>query len=252
MLMRLSGIYRLKLWCCLLLVGGLPGGCEKGVFFRTDTIIAESFVLDPFDEIMIEDIFVIELKNDSVFSVIIESSEDIMENISYDIKDNKLLLNDNNSYKWMPDYPFAKLTISFPCIRVLNINKASEVFSEDTLNIDQLSIFCNAQLIDLDLAVNAGHISLRTETDNYGQYTLRGSAESADLRVFGSAQLWADGLANKNAMVRNYSIGDCHISAEKQLKVWIEKYGNVYYYGIPEEIIVESMTSRGRLIKKDE
>jgi len=204
--------------------------------------------LDPFGEIMIEDIFVIELKNDTVFSVRIESNEDIIDNISYRVENNRLVLNDNNSYKWLPDYPLAKLTISFPDISDININAPAKMFSKDTLTVDSLSLSAGAQLIDLDLIVNAKHIYLWTGSDNYGHYTLRGYTKSSDLRIYGSAQLYAGELKTEYAWVRNYSIGDCYVYAEKQLRVWLKHYGNIYYYGTPEEIIIEQKDSRGRLI----
>ncbi len=234
----------------LVVLGGLLGGCEKGVFFRSGTETSEIIILEPFEEIVINDIFDIELQTGSGFSIQLTGKEKVLENILFEVADNRLELTDENSFIWLPDYPVVKLLITFPDISTININSASKIFSNDTLNIGRLSLLAGAQLIDLDLVVNASNIALRTGTDNYGHYTLRGYSKNIDLWIFGSAQLWADALVTESAKVRNYSIAGCHVYAREELRVWLEHYGNIYYYSSPEEIIIESEKSRGRLIQR--
>jgi hypothetical protein len=235
-----------------MITGLITMGCEKGFFFRSDTEVTVKTILIPFEEISVNDIFEIELKNDTVFSAQMTGRKNILDNISVEVIGNSLEISDKNSYKWLPDYPVVKLLISFPDLSLIDINSASRVYSKDTLNISRLSILAGAQLIELDLAVDALYIHLRTGTDNYGHYTLKGYTESSDLWLFGSAQLWAGKLRTNTARVRNYSIGDCYVYVNNELRVWLEHYGNIYYYGSPEEIIIERESSRGRLIKVDD
>jgi hypothetical protein len=226
----------------------VPSGCDRGLFFRSEPDLSQKTVLSPFDIISINGMFETELKNDTLFSLEITGRESILKGISFNVTGNALVIRDDNSFKWLPDYPVSKLTISFPDISTLNINSSSLLYSSDTLNISGLTIFAGAQLIEADLIINSPVFHLRTGTDNYGHYTLRGSAETSDLQVYGSAQVWAAELLTGSANIRNYSTGDCHVHALDTLRVWLEHYGNIKYYGSPGNIIVESRNSRGSLI----
>lgn len=232
----------------LILLALATSGCERGVFFRSEPDLSQKTVLMPFDIILINGMFETELRNDTLFSVEVTGRESLIKGISFNVAGNTLDIRDNNSFRWLPDYPIAKLTISFPDISTLYINSSSLIYSSDTLNVSGLTIFANAQLIEADLIINSTLFHLRTGTDNYGHYTLRGFTKTSELWIYGSAQVWAGELITGSASIRNYSIGDCYVNALDTLRVWLEHYGNIKYYGSPGNVIIESRNSRGRLI----
>jgi hypothetical protein len=232
----------------LMLAAGIFHGCDKGIFFRSSPEVTKETILTPFGGISVNSIFQIELRSDPDFSISLTGPESILENISFEVVDNVLEISDGNSYQWLPDYPVVRIVITFPDLEMIDLNSASAIYSLDALDIADLTVIAMAQLIELDLIVDAGRVYLRTGTDNYGHYTFRGKTELLELHVFGSSQVWAEELAAGTARVRNFSIADCHVYAEDQLRVWLEHYGNIYYYGSPEEVIVESDNSRGKLI----
>ena len=232
----------------LMLAAGIFHGCDKGVFFRSSPDVTKETTLSPFGGISVNSIFQIELRNDPEFSISMTGPESILENISFEVVDNMLEVSDGNPYQWLPDYPVVRIVITFPDLERIELNSAAAIYSLDTLDLAELLVVAMAQLIEFDLIVDAGRVYLRTGTDNYGHYTFRGKAELLELHVFGSSQVWAEQLLAGSARVRNFSIADCHIYAEDELRVWLEHYGNIYYYGSPEEVIVESDNSRGKLI----
>ena len=248
-----TGYFRFRLrsfLTAIVLAAGLFHGCDKGVFFRSSPEVTIETALTPFGEISINSIFQIELRTEPDFSISLTGPETILENISYEVTGDVLEVSDGNSWQWMPDYPVVRLVITFPDLERININSASSIYSRDTLDVADLSVIAMAQLIEFDLIVNAGQVYLRTGTDNYGHYTFRGKTDHLNLQVFGSAQVWAEDLIAETARVRNLSIADCHVYARDELRVWLGHYGNIYYYSSPEEIIIESMDSRGRLIQR--
>lgn len=237
----------------VILMTGLWGGCEKSPFLRSGPEITRKVVLPPFGEIYAGNIFEIELSNDTLFSLELTGAENMLENIGYSVTDGRLELVDNNSLRWLPDYPRVKLTISFPGISEITLSLAepSYVFSKDTLVVSSLALLSEGLLAEIDLTVNASYLFLRTRYDDFGHYTFSGKAENAEFRFFGSAKVDASKLVAKNASVRNVSIGDCYVNVTNLLRVWLIHYGNVYYSGSPEVVIIESMGSKGRLIPTD-
>ena len=247
---RASGIAFPGLLLVLMLAGILTKGCGRDVFFRVSPEVTEEIKLDPFGEISVNSIFDIELQTGQEFSIQLTGREKVLENIFIEVAENRLELTDGNSFIWLPDYPVVKLLITFPDISTININSASSITSRDTLHLSRLTIGATSQLIETDLTINVSNLFLWTGTDNYGHYTFKGHSDILELRVFGSAQVWAEELRTGAARVRNYSIADCHVYADDELRVWLEHYGNIYYYSAPEEIIIESEESRGRLIQR--
>lgn len=237
----------------VILMSGLLGGCEKSPFLRSGPEITRKVNLPPFGEIYAGNIFEIELSNDTLFSLELTGAENMLENIDYSIIDGRLELADNNSLQWLPDYPRIKLTISFPGNSEITLTLAepSYIFSKDTLVVSSLSLLPEGLLAEVDLTVDASYLFLRTRYDDFGHYTFRGKAGNTEFRFYGSAKVDAAELVAKKARVRNISIGDCYVNVTGQLRVWLIHHGNVYYSGRPEEVIIESMGSKGRLIPLD-
>jgi hypothetical protein len=233
----------------LLMAGILLSGCGKNLFFGDSPEVTKEVILPDFNEINVNSIFHIELRNAPDFSISLTGPQSNLENVFYEVADSVLDISDMNRYQWLAGYPDVRLVISFPDLRQININAASSIYSTDTLHVTGLRVTAMAQLVELDLTVNSGSIYLRTGTDNYGHYTFRGKAGYINLLVYGSAQVWARDLITERVLVRNFSIADCHVHATEQLRAWLEHYGDIYYYGSPEEVIIESEDSRGRLIR---
>lgn len=232
---------------CILLTAGILTACEKGIF-STDYTTVKEYNLPPFGDINVNGIFEIELKNDTLYSLRMEGNGRLLDNISFFMDGDTLKLADDNSFKWLPDYPPARLIISFPDIRGIRLNSPSAVRTPDTLTLSRLSITSAGLTAEMDLTVDITNLFFTTSYDDFGYYILRGKSDNADIRIFGTAQLEAGGLRINNAWIRNYSTHDCRVRAENRLRVWLGHYGNIYYSGSPEEIIIELMDSRGRLI----
>jgi hypothetical protein len=225
--------------------------CTKSEFLISEPDIEKEEILPPFGEIIVNSIFDIELKTSPEFSIKLTGKKGILENISFQVNDGALMLTDGNSFRWLPDYPRVRITISFPDINSLTLNSPSNVISIDTLNVSDLSIASDGNIAEIDLTVKALSLSLRTSWTDFGSYTLRGHADNSNLTIFGSARLDALELQTNNATVRNSSIGNCYVNVIGRLRVWLGHYGNIYYLGTPEEILIESMVSRGRLIQME-
>jgi hypothetical protein len=232
-----------------ILIFMLMPSCEKSFFFTSEPDITTKTILNPFTEIMVNGIFDIRLMTDTEYSIQMTGKTSILEKISFIQDGNSLILYDRNPLQWLPDYPRVILTISFPDLRTLTLNSPSRIVSEDTLRITSLDIISTGRMNELDLAVDASNIYLGTVTDDFGYYILKGNSVNVDFHIFGSARIKADDLRANNVSVRNYGIGNSHVYAAKSLRVWLGHYGNIFYRGTPDEITIELMNSRGRLIK---
>ncbi len=235
--------------CILLTVIIINVSCDKTVFFSGDQDNILYVETKKFDSLFINDIFNIELRTDSVYSIRLEGGEKLIKNISFITDNNSLQLKDKNNFKWLPDYPGVRITISFPALSKMVLRSPSTIRSYDTLHLDNTSLYSLGHTAIIDITINANSLRFTTDGNNFGHYTFRGYSRHADLWQRGSSKLFAEDMATEFLKITNNSIADSYVYVRRQLTAVINHYGNVYYRGDPEEIIIEDMSSRGNLYR---
>ena len=243
----LKAKYYISIFFITLMV--IPAGCGKEVFRGPEVI--ERTELAPFTDINVNGIFDVQLSNADTFLIQLTGHKNIIQNIDYTVNGYVLELSDGNPGQWMPDYPHVRLIIGFPDLQRITINSPSKVFSKDTIHSNSFSVRAYGLLTEIDIAINTERFFLTTSYEDFGYYEIRGSTTNSEIRIYGSAQLHASDLYSEFAWIRNFSIGDCHVHVNRHLRALLGHYGNIYYYGSPEEITIDRMESRGRLIRGD-
>lgn len=226
--------------------------CEKTIFFSRDQDHTLYMETEEFDTLVINDVFSIELKSDSVYSIRLEGGEKLIKNISVRTDNKSMHLKDNNSFKWLPDYPEARITVSFPALGKMVLRSPSTITSYDTLHLDNFSLYSLGHTAIMDITLIAHSIRFTTDGNNFGHYTFRGYSRHADLWHRGSSWLFAEDLETEFMKITNNSIADGYVYANRQLVAIINHYGNIYYRGNPDDIIIEEMSSSGNLYRLKE
>ena len=238
--------------CIVLTAAAINVACEKTIFFSDDQGHSLYIETEKFDTVVINDIFNIELKSDTIFSIRLDGGEKLIQNISVRTDNNSLHLKDKNSFKWLPDYPGVRITISFPALGKMVLRSPSTITSRDTLHLGNFCLYSLGHTAITDLTINAHSIRFTTDGNNFGHYTFRGYSRQADMWHRGSSKLFAQELETEFMKITNNSIADGYVYANRQLIAVINHYGNVYYRGNPDEIIIEEMSSRGYLYRLEE
>ncbi len=84
--------------------------------------------------------------------------------------------------------------------------------------------------------------------DNFGKFVVRGKTINAYLWACGSSFVYANELQAQNCTVQNEGIGDIYVNVSNILTGSINSTGNVYYYGQPVVINIQTLSSTGKLI----
>lgn len=227
--------------------------CEKLIFPDPGSIQKSSILYDYFSQISIYDIFEIELKTDSIFSVEIESYNKYIENISIALDSGELIIEDNNNFKGLADYPRPKLIITFPRLDNQILLKAPvKMTTIDTLQLPKLKLLFLGKTGEFDITMDVDNFQMATGSDNFGYYFFRGNANSTRFWPRGSSQVDASELSSQNCYVYNNSIGDCYINVSQKLEAKLNTIGNVIYGGTPKEIVIIEESGSGRVLAADE
>lgn len=230
------------------LLSFLPG-CELFIFNDPGQVRSTRYTFESFSNILIQDIFDVELCTDSTFELELETNEKYFENIVIEEDSGKLIISDFNSFKWIPEYPRPKLRICFPELKgTLLLNSPVNLSSSDSLKLPKLSIQSLGKTAECDLIICTDLFSLTTGSDNIARYFIRGRTRKLRLWPRGSSSYDASGLMADDCYIYNNSIGDCTVNVSGKLDAKLNTSGNVYYYGHPKEINLIEESGEGRLI----
>jgi len=201
-----------------------------------------------FDIIEIEDVFDVYLVNDSVFKVEIMTGENIIPEISTEVKDSILFIRNDIGARWSREYIKPVLYIYFPGLRRLYLQEPSNLYTLDTLRCENLIVYALADLQLVDITVKTWNFQLRSSHTASGVYTIKGWTWNSYLSAYGGCTVNAGELETRYTHFVNHSIGDFTVNVVKSLEGEIFNTGNVFYTGSPENLDIESYSS-GRAIK---
>lgn len=229
----------------------LFSACEKIILNNPGKQVSVSKLITPFSEIAIYDIFDIEIKSDSIYSLRLTGYSDYLENISFTIDSGILKISDNNNYKWLADYPRTKIAIGFPKIGTFWVEAPVHLISLDTLKLDRFELVSRGKTAEIDLTLDVNSLVLWTGSLDFGYYVLKGKAKSSFIWHQGNSIVDAKELESNNCEVYNFSIGNSFVNAITKLKVHLYSSGNIFYRGDPGEINIAEQSNKGKLIRLD-
>lgn len=219
--------------------------------FDTGELISKEYALDEFNEIYINDIFDVFLKQDTICKLKIEGGSNLVPNINFKIKDNKLSIEDDNNANWSRNYERIKLYISVKKISFLKINESANVKTIDTLIAQRLTVYSINDYSDISITVKCDDFIFINEGTSGGYLTVKGKASYSGIWARGSCTVDAIDFLSEKTVIKNESIGDCYVNVSNILDAKIFRLGNIYYKGNPKTINYTQDNSTGQLINID-
>jgi len=191
----------------------------------------------------------VQLLADGIDKVEIIAGENLISGISLSVEEDVLRIDNFNTCFWSIGY-------TRPLVKIRNANLLEilqhgygNIFSTDTLNIDNLRLQVEDASGGIDLLINAN--TIRLVSNALGPITLKGQCAN----LFAS-HAWGDGILYAKDLI----VGDCRISQSgsnrmelnvlNELEGSINNFGDVYLFGQkPGEISVD-LTSQGKIIEQ--
>lgn len=219
--------------------------------FNKGEIISTVIKTDDFNEIEINDIFDVYFYQDTINKVVAKGGSNLIPNIKLEVKDGKLIINDQNNAKWSRDYERIQINITVDSLHFLTLNAPSNIICADTIKTPELKIFSIADYTDISILIDCDNLYLVNSGTSGGQITIKGTTYSFGFWARASLQLFAEELIANNITAKTESIGDCYIHATEYLSAEILRSGLIYYKGNPETIEYVNEEAKEKLIKID-
>ncbi len=228
----------------------LFSSCESDLFNNSETVIVEKEISD-FKTIIINDIFDVNLIQDTINRVFIEGGSDIISKINVSVKNDSLFVSNSNTFRWIGNYDRVVVNISVKNLHNLRLNAPCNVKSINNIETYYLNVKAIAEMSDIDISMNTDNFYFVNSATSGGQYIFSGNTINLAFWIRGSGKISTEDLNCKSADIISSTIADSYITVENKLKVKIEKNSKVYYKGNPQTLIIEDANTQNNLIKLD-
>jgi len=212
--------------------------------FTSDTVEVQNF-----SSLIVNDIFDIELIQDSLSFVLVEGYKKIIEKVDFSLNSDTLSVKNNFKCSFLkPEKKHIKLYLHIKNLNLIILNKPSKIRSFNNISGNSLQLILLNKFNDIELNVNYNSLNVGNENTGGGNTVLKGKCNYLFLDNRGMCSTDASKLETNFVVINNHSVADCHINSVKKINCKIYGLGNVYYSGNPDSINVKQ-NSQGKLIK---
>jgi hypothetical protein len=233
-------------YICLITLTVVFASCSE----ENNEQVSEFADLPPFSEIQVNHVFHIFLQQDTSFSIRISGNREIIEGVRYIVENGVLTLTNESGMMWIkPENHKVELWIRADRLKKVTINEASFVETANPIITEEFGLVTGNKYAEAKLELDNAIFYFWNNFPCGGKLTLMGNTQS--LRIWNYVIMSVDArhLAARNALIDNYSKGDCIVNVQEKIEYSIHGTGNIYLYGDPEEIILQERTGSGQLIR---
>ena len=221
---------------------------------KAGDIVETEFTVQPFTKIIVWERVKLFIKQGDVQKVVVETGENLMNDVKVTVVDGKLEIRNNNACNLVRDYGLTKVYVTTPNITDLRSSTGLLIESIGVLKFPSLSLASEDQMnedeyhIDGDfrLDLEVGHLNV--VANGLSKFYLNGSANSASLGLYaGDCRIFAENLIVQELNIYHRSTGEMVVNPQQSIKGKIVSLGNVISKNRPPTVEVEELY-RGRLI----
>jgi len=237
-------------------------GCDsdKGLncFQAAGDIIQEEFTVDTFSKIIVWERTQLIIKQGETQKVVVETGENLLNDIEVQVKDGVLNLRNNNGCNVVRDYGLTKVYVTTPNIDSIRNSSGLAVEGIGTLSFPTLVLISedfeeeDAFHIDGDFKLNLQVENLDIVANGLSNFFLSGTADTANFSLFaGDGRIEAENLLVGELTIFHRGTQDMIVNPQEAIRGKIVSLGNVIAKNRPPIVEVEELY-RGRLIFEEQ
>lgn len=219
-----------------------PIDCFEG----NGTIIQKEVMLDSFTQIEVGNEISLIIKQGNFQKVVIESDENLIDNVTVEVIEGKLYLREENTCNFTRNYALTTVLITSPSITEIRSNTARLIKSEGILQYDSLNLISEdynqdaLNIGDFKLHVNTQQLSVAANGNSV--FTLTGSTLNLNVGFHaGSCRFVGNELLTKQATITQKSSNDILVNPIESISGTIYSVGDVVSYNHPPLIEVDEL-----------
>lgn len=197
------------------------------------------------------------LKQGEEQSVEIETGEYLLDDVSAEVEDTRLILRNENSCNYVREYGLTTVYVTSPNITEIRSSTGLPISSDGMLDYPSISLvsesFVNPETEttdgSFDLEMNSNTVSIVVNGIAY--FKLRGITTNLNVNVAaGDSRIEAEELMANSVSINHRGTNDVYVNPQQRISGVIRGTGDVISVNRPPEVDVEELYN-GRLIFQD-
>lgn len=222
-------------------------------FQKTGNIIQQEITVSSFDEILVNRDIELIVKDGVEQKVIIETGENLLNDVTAIVVDGKLTLTDNNTCNYVRDYGITKVYITSPNITEIRSSTQYDISSDGVLTYPSLTVFSEDfskpdSFTSGDFRLQIDNNTFRLVFNNLSNCFISGKTNNLNITfAAGTSRFEGRDLVAQNIAIWNRSSNDMIVNPHQSITGKISGTGDVISVNRPAIIEVEEQY-KGRLI----
>ncbi len=222
-------------------------------FQRTGNIVRIEVDVPDFTRILVNPNVELVIKDDDEISVVIETGDNLLDEVSAVVKEDRLELNDTNDCAFFRDFNQTKIFVSAPNITEIRSATQFDISSDGILNYPSLNLFSEDFFENTGNTTGTFHLEVNSGTlkvlgNNIGSFFIEGIVNTLDVNfASGTGRFEGGDLIAENVRIFHRGTNKIIVNPQDALRGEIRSTGDVISVNRPPIVEVEQFFT-GKLI----
>ena len=226
-------------------------------FQNAGKIIRQEVVVNDFSKIIVFEKVALVLKQGDVQKVEIETGEFLIDEVSANVEENRLVLRNENGCNLFREYDLTIVYVTSPNISEIRSSTGLQISSDGVLQYPNVKLLSEsfvepeAETTDggFDLELDSQIVSITTNGIAY--FNLKGNTENLNITIAaGDSRIEAENLMANSISLDHRGTNDVQVNPQLSISGIIRGTGDVVCFNQPTSIDINELYT-GRLIFKD-
>ncbi|MCK8522276.1 DUF2807 domain-containing protein [Aquimarina sp. D1M17] len=222
-------------------------------FQRTGNIVRKVVDVPDFNRILVNPNIELIIEEGEETSVIIETGDNLLNDVSAVVEEGRLILNDDNDCAFFRDFNQTKIFVTAPNLTEIRSATQFDISSKGLLSYPDLTLFSETFFEDTGNTTGTFHLeisneSLRVVGNNIASFFISGNTELLNINfASGTGRFEGENLIAQNVEIFHRGTNKIIINPQQSLRGSIRSTGDVISVNEPPVVEVEAFFT-GRLI----
>ena len=215
-------------------------------FQRTGDIVRQEINVPDFTRILVNPNIEMIVKEGSITSVVIETGDNLLEEVSARVEGDRLILENTNDCNFVRDFNQTKIFVTAPNITEIRSATQFDISSDGTLSYPSLQLI--SEDFNEDTGTTTGTFTLEIENESLGvagnnitSFFIRGNTTSLNVNFFsGTGRFEGVDLIAENVRIFHRGTNKIIVNPQQTLRGEIRSTGDVISVNSPPIVEVET------------
>jgi hypothetical protein len=238
---------------CAIVLLACDSESASDCFQTSGPIIQKEIAVPSFEKILVNRDIELIIKEGSEYELIMETGENLINDIEALVSSNELILTDTNSCNYVRDYGITKIYVTAPNVTTIRSSTQYDISSDGILNFPNITLVCEdfnapGSFTVGDFRIQANSASLSVVSNNISSFYISGQVVDLFIGFYsGAGRFEGENLEAQNIDVYHRGSNDMVVNPQQSLTGELRGTGDLISLNSPPIVEIEQLYT-GQLI----